>query len=287
VLASIIDNESEKKGGDPYKFSSGEEETKSQEKSKKRSINDVLQCGKSVAAKGRKNKKTSPKKKNKNSTARQYGRSSLLYYCSVTESSQDEDTGWKPSSDGKHSDPDREYPLSPSAAKQGGGRLKESSAESDKVDTITIAGTNSDSENTNPVSRVVPKKLKGKWGVSKICDVKLDKVADIMKENEGYLRDIFTGKIHCERHQQYKQSGKVRRNLNRKIHMGAITHDQEELIMELLLSFFCKNHHKYLDYVLKVMLPESMTKIHMDVFGTTHETSEEMLRDIPQEDFIQ
>ncbi|XP_070578896.1 uncharacterized protein [Ptychodera flava] len=68
-------------------------------------------------------------------------------------------------------------------------------------------------------------------------------------------------------------------NLTYRVYMTIFSEEQQEAVIQALTDMFCSKHNKYLDYVLKVMLAEAFIKIFMDIHQTTHEESEEIMRD--------
>ncbi|XP_067680271.1 uncharacterized protein [Haliotis asinina] len=95
--------------------------------------------------------------------------------------------------------------------------------------------------------------------------------------SEGYLRSIFTGKHQCRRHEDYKKGGKTRLNLNYQVNLAMFTEPQQDAVMETLMGMFCKRHHKYMDYILKVLLPEMMIRILMEVKHMTYDDTEALM----------
>ncbi|XP_053400290.1 uncharacterized protein LOC128557215 [Mercenaria mercenaria] len=110
--------------------------------------------------------------------------------------------------------------------------------------------------------------------ISSIGKLNEEHLQYLIRNNEKYLRSIFEGKVACERHQAYKKGGKSRRDLNYNSRLGQYTEEQVDTVMESLIAIFCKRHHKYLDYIMKVLLPEMLIKVHMDIHSTSHEESE-------------
>ncbi|OWF46994.1 uncharacterized protein LOC110454907 [Mizuhopecten yessoensis] len=104
-----------------------------------------------------------------------------------------------------------------------------------------------------------------------VKDLNEQHVRFLVQENRRYLKDIFEGKIPCERHKLYKQGGRTRNRLNYQVYLGLFTDEQQDVVMEALMSIFCKKNHGFLDYVMKVILPEVLIKIYMEVTGLNHE----------------
>ncbi|XP_052276261.1 uncharacterized protein LOC127875320 isoform X2 [Dreissena polymorpha] len=113
--------------------------------------------------------------------------------------------------------------------------------------------------------------------ISHIENLKEDHLQYMVRNNEVYLRQIFEGKVHCGRHEAYKKGGISRQDLNYNSRIARFTDEQVEAVMETLQALFCKRHTKYLDYLIKVLLPEVLVKIHMDIHKTNHEESEKLL----------
>ncbi|XP_050407631.1 uncharacterized protein LOC126822670 isoform X2 [Patella vulgata] len=114
--------------------------------------------------------------------------------------------------------------------------------------------------------------------IEDVSDLNRDHIKMLVLSSESYLRDIFQGKVVCERHQDYKKGGMDRNNLNYQVHLELFTDEQHDVVMETLMEMFCKKHHKYMDYLLKVLLPEVLVKIYMEVKGTTHQETERIMK---------
>eukprot|EP00794_Sanderia_malayensis_P019850 gene19850-21792_t len=95
------------------------------------------------------------------------------------------------------------------------------------------------------------------------CVSQLDtiQICNLVRNMERDIRDIFEGKSFSARHQDYKQGGKKRAELAFKVHFGRFTEDQQDSITHCLQQMFCYKHTKYLDYILKVLVPETMIAI--------------------------
>lgn len=57
---------------------------------------------------------------------------------------------------------------------------------------------------------------------------------------------------------------------------GDFPEDSLETIMDSLVPMFCRKGSKYLDYVSKVLLPELLVKICMDVLHVDYQEAEKM-----------
>ncbi|XP_072024038.1 uncharacterized protein [Amphiura filiformis] len=107
----------------------------------------------------------------------------------------------------------------------------------------------------------------------------------LMKRNKHYFKKIFSGKIACRRHQDYKAGGYLRSDLNHSVRFGPFTDEQQDMIIRALIRVFCRKHNHYFDYVTKVLLPEALAKICMEIQGVTHPEAEKFLRETPSSSF--
>lgn len=130
------------------------------------------------------------------------------------------------------------------------------------------------------------KEPKFKDGESEAIEVEINSLGKVDELNEQhlhyllmkhkvYLQDIFSGKVSSERHDVYKKGGKARKDLNHHVHLGLFTEEQLDVVMETLMSIFCKKHHKYLEYIMKVLLPEALIKIYMNFHKMSHKEAED------------
>lgn len=76
------------------------------------------------------------------------------------------------------------------------------------------------------------------------------------------LYNIFRGKLYSRRHQEYRKGGKARQNLRFQSFGGKLSERQQSAVLDELTSLFCRDKPKYLQYVLDVLLPESVLRIH-------------------------
>ncbi|WAR19415.1 hypothetical protein MAR_001253 [Mya arenaria] len=118
--------------------------------------------------------------------------------------------------------------------------------------------------------------------------VRVDRLSTIDSESEeGALSD---NKKSATIQEEAKYSGKPSnptkvieeaktstRDLDYNSRIGSYTDEQVDTVMEALINIFCKRHNKYLDYLMKVLLPEMLVKIYMDIHNTSHEASEQIL----------
>ncbi|KAI0230767.1 hypothetical protein LSAT2_018879 [Lamellibrachia satsuma] len=66
--------------------------------------------------------------------------------------------------------------------------------------------------------------------------------------------------------------------LNYQVRLNLFSEEQPDIIVSALVAIFCKKTgSKYLDYVLKVLLPEILIKIYMDMHGTSYPDTEEIM----------
>ena len=62
--------------------------------------------------------------------------------------------------------------------------------------------------------------------------------------------------------------------------MGSYTQDQILAAVKALQSIFCKNSNKLDEYIVKVLLPEALIKICMQVYQCAKEPAEDYLKEI-------
>ncbi|CAH1791877.1 unnamed protein product, partial [Owenia fusiformis] len=86
-------------------------------------------------------------------------------------------------------------------------------------------------------------------------------------------------KVYNRRHEDYKQGGKAKVNLMYQVRLGIFYEEQHEVVIEQLMAIFCKTNFTLLDYILKVLLPEMLVKIYMDVKHSTHDEAEQFMED--------
>nr|XP_006813608.1 PREDICTED: suppressor protein SRP40-like [Saccoglossus kowalevskii] len=157
-------------------------------------------------------------------------------------------------------------------------------AEDFSVDNKCIVLSDVDSEDSSVDRQLYKQKLE--LSIQKIRDVvqlNEEEMTYLVNKNEGYLRKIFQGKIYSWRHEDYKTGGIRRIDLTYQVHHGSFSEEQQEVVMQSLMLMFCATHSKYLDYVLKVMCPEALIKIQMDVCKTTHEETERNMKEFQKQ----
>ncbi|XP_071800237.1 uncharacterized protein [Asterias amurensis] len=114
------------------------------------------------------------------------------------------------------------------------------------------------------------------------CMKRLDalQLKRLVRRNKRFLREIFVGKRPCKRHLEYKQGGYARANLAYEAWYGPFTEDQVDCIMTELMKVYCAKHNRFLEYLSKVLLPEALTKICMDVLHLSQEAAQLIMEDI-------
>ncbi|CAH1798222.1 unnamed protein product [Owenia fusiformis] len=124
--------------------------------------------------------------------------------------------------------------------------------------------------------------------VNKVCDLTRDQLCHLLKDNKKYLRNIYQGKAYNRRHEDYKKGGKARVDLTYQVRLGIFHEEQHDVVMEQLMAMFCKKNFTLLDYVMKVLFPETLVKIYMDVKHSTHYEAEQFMEDALEngEDFV-
>lgn len=115
----------------------------------------------------------------------------------------------------------------------------------------------------------------GTFHVQRVKELSDQQIKDFFEENRSYLLDIYNSKVGCKRHQDYYLSGAKRRDLDYQvINLSLYNPTQIDCAVDLLKSLFPKKQLEMLDYVLKVLLPEFLIKIYMDIKGLTHDEAE-------------
>ncbi|KAK2561013.1 UBX domain-containing protein 1 [Acropora cervicornis] len=71
-----------------------------------------------------------------------------------------------------------------------------------------------------------------------------------------------------------KQVGLQTGDLAFQVQFGQFSEDQRDTIIDVLTSMFCYKHSKYFDYVSKVLLPETLVMIYMQIVGRTRDEAE-------------
>ncbi|CAB4016406.1 Hypothetical predicted protein [Paramuricea clavata] len=105
-----------------------------------------------------------------------------------------------------------------------------------------------------------------------------------------FLTDIGKGEGPNKWFNLFKHGGKGRFNLDANCPMGKYSDDQHELVSSTLALMFGEEHSP--DYICKVLFPEALIKIYMDVQGCQYVEAEEDLFKInlsqqSQDPFIQ
>lgn len=119
------------------------------------------------------------------------------------------------------------------------------------------------------------------------ADLTTEQLRQFVSRNEAYLRDIFQGKIHCSRHEDYKKGGKRRKGLSWDFPVSVFTDDQHSQLLFLLKDIFCRKHDKYMDYLICVLLPEMLIKIFMELHRIEdHDEAEQQMRKLAMESNI-
>ncbi|XP_054774833.2 uncharacterized protein LOC129283017 [Lytechinus pictus] len=116
-----------------------------------------------------------------------------------------------------------------------------------------------------------------------VKELKINDMVLRTHRNRRYLNEVFLGQRACERHQCYKRGGPHRIGMGSSVRLGPFSEDQMDAVMGELVKIYCNKHIKYLDYVSKVLVPEAMTKIYMDVHGASHTHAEEVMRGVKKE----
>lgn len=118
--------------------------------------------------------------------------------------------------------------------------------------------------------------------IDKITDltkIPLDFIDYMIRRDVNYYVSIFAGKCeHSWRHEEYKKlTNKSSKILYQNGACCSYTPEQQLQASKTLESIFCRNDKRYVDYVCKVLLPESLIKICMRVFQCAKPEAEEYL----------
>ncbi|KAI8483243.1 hypothetical protein Bbelb_389840 [Branchiostoma belcheri] len=112
-----------------------------------------------------------------------------------------------------------------------------------------------------------------------VKDLNSEQIRYLVQKEDRYLKDIFKGKLFCRRHEDYKRGGIARADLDFQVRLGMFHESQHDEVLDVLNARYCPaGNNKYLDYVFKVLLPEALIKIHMDITGTSHDESEDIMQ---------
>ncbi|PIK47181.1 putative suppressor protein SRP40-like [Apostichopus japonicus] len=112
--------------------------------------------------------------------------------------------------------------------------------------------------------------------IKNVSELSGDQLQYLTKVNESYLREIFQGRRACLRHTEYKSSSSLRAEMMYLVSYGDFSVDNLEIIMDTLVPIFCRKSSKFLDYVSKVLLPELLVKICMDVLHLDYKEAESL-----------
>lgn len=107
--------------------------------------------------------------------------------------------------------------------------------------------------------------------------VKKTCLKNIIKKNWSKLKDIECGRAYSRRHQDYFRGGRAKIDLTFQVHVSQFTEKQIDYIMNLLIPEFYKGGYEDMDYILKVILPETLIIIYMELYGTTHKESDRLM----------
>jgi hypothetical protein len=118
------------------------------------------------------------------------------------------------------------------------------------------------SRNTTPE----PKKIS-----ERISELSSSHLASKVNSLKGRLKKIVDGKEYCKRHEDYKKGGKVRQSLSFQVSMGLFSEEQQEAVAKSLVRIFCPHSHKHFDYVMTVLLPESLILLQIECLGVSRE----------------
>ncbi|XP_065068003.1 uncharacterized protein LOC135693436 [Rhopilema esculentum] len=97
--------------------------------------------------------------------------------------------------------------------------------------------------------------------ISSVTDITTTQIRSVVRSMEPDIRSIFEGTTYSARHQEYKKGGASRARLVSNSNYHHFTEEQQECITDTLRQIFCYKHTKYFDYILKVLVPETMVMV--------------------------
>lgn len=97
--------------------------------------------------------------------------------------------------------------------------------------------------------------------VTDMSRISIEALRLLIKAVEPELWQIFKGKCHSTRHDQYRKKGKARAALKHQVKFGEMTEQQQEFILATLTDTFCKKGEKYMRYVMDVLFPECLIRM--------------------------
>ena len=100
--------------------------------------------------------------------------------------------------------------------------------------------------------------------------IKMERMKEVILENQEKLTKISQGKVANARHAKYLESAASRWELDVQAPVELFTDDQNNFVIEVLTSIFCKQSHQNLDYILRVLLGESLDLVIADFKGEEH-----------------
>lgn len=115
---------------------------------------------------------------------------------------------------------------------------------------------------------------------SKIHALTLKEIGDLVSSLDDDIKNIFTGNTQCERHDQFKKGGKEKGCLNMQVAFGLFTEKQVDVVLQHLMKMFCTSHGKYFDYVMKVLLPETMAMVYGNIANISREEADRIIMGI-------
>ena len=111
-----------------------------------------------------------------------------------------------------------------------------------------------------------------------VSTMRLEELEQRLQDLRPFLTNLGKGEGPKERYDLYIAGGKARFNLDANCPMGKFNSEHHELICSTLAVMFVDEFSP--DYVCKVILPEAMIKIYMDVVGCEYAKAEMDLFDI-------
>ncbi|XP_065832791.1 uncharacterized protein [Oscarella lobularis] len=104
-----------------------------------------------------------------------------------------------------------------------------------------------------------------------------DVLAAKCRSMESCLEEIFLRKVYCKRHEDYRRGGKSRAGLTYQAHFSKFSDEHLKTVTNTLTELFCSKGLKYFDYVMKVLLPETLVMLLMEYAKLSRDKAEEAI----------
>nr|XP_047132828.1 uncharacterized protein LOC101237982 isoform X2 [Hydra vulgaris] len=108
----------------------------------------------------------------------------------------------------------------------------------------------------------------------------VNEVHDIVQSLEKDIYRVFNGEVTCRRHEAFKNGGNDKAYLRMQTCSNILTDEHEEVICHYLLKMFCAKKSKHFDYIMKVLLPETITMFYAKVANISIEEARNMINSV-------